>query len=149
MPYQIFFERQFPLLNQEYCAPKLFSLRLGRRPRHILSETKRNGIVVSKTVDTSYKRFEVSFARQEETEDYFGIEIEAKGIEYTSPLFYHQGYLNLQEQGKVFYLYFDIKVDKKEPLCKITLKNLSQGSIIETKLFHLNDMDWENVIDSF
>src|SRR5690606_28087466 len=43
VPYQIFFERQFPLLNHSDFAPQNFSLRIGRRPRTILSEEKRNG----------------------------------------------------------------------------------------------------------
>lgn len=58
-PYQVFFERQFPRLLAGQNIPVVFSLLEGRRPRVITDVLKRNDIVISKTIDTRHKRFEL------------------------------------------------------------------------------------------
>lgn len=56
--YQVFFERQFPRLLAGNNIPGEFSLLEGRRPRVITDVQMRNGVVVSKTIDTRHKRLE-------------------------------------------------------------------------------------------
>ena len=57
--YQVFFERQFPKLQAGQNIPTHFTVLEGRRPRVITDVQKRNGIVISKTIDTRHKRLEI------------------------------------------------------------------------------------------
>ncbi len=59
-PYQVFFERQFARLAGGVNVPSAITLREGRRPRVITDVQKRpDGTIISKTIDTRHKRFEV------------------------------------------------------------------------------------------
>ena len=57
--YRIFFDRQFPLLFGGNNLPQSVQMREGRRPRIITNVQKRGETVISKTVDTRHKRFEM------------------------------------------------------------------------------------------
>ena len=128
LPFQRFFERQFPTI--EYGEkPKSFALKEGRRPRKILDVKMNNGVAVSKTIDTSYKRFEIFCFRETEID----FKIENTGIETISNIYQ-------SEDTKYLYLYLDIKVDKEFPELKI--KKYKKNDLVELKIFHLNDMKW-------
>ena len=126
--YYRFFERQFPLLNAGKNVPDKIQIKDGRRPRVIKDIQKRGDVVVSKTIDTTYKRFEIF--TQEEVDK---INISAKGIEFQSQL------LNFDKENS--FVYIDIKFDQDEPQMSIGLEK--DGSILQTATFNINDMMWE------
>ncbi len=57
--YRVFFDRQFPLLLMGNNLIPEVQLREGRRPRVITDVKKRGDTVISKTIDTRHKRFEI------------------------------------------------------------------------------------------
>lgn len=140
--YQIFFDRQFPILFQGKNPPANFRLKEGRRPRKILSEEKKNGIVVSKKVDTRYKRFEVYFVTNDIDKNEYDLLVEGKGIENTFKLYEHKGYLNFGEVGQVHYGYIDIKINESSPLLSFEFINRTTKETLEKTSFHLMDMQW-------
>ena len=125
-----FFERQFQALTAGQEAPQTFILKEGRRPRVVTDIVKRGETVVSKKIDTSYKRFEIcgNFASDE-------IQIKGEGMEKISPVFAYSGSQNLNEKNAASYIYFDIKVDNQSPLLELVVKE-------EKATFNLNDMMW-------
>jgi hypothetical protein len=136
VPYQRFFDRQFPRIFNGN-PPSKFGLKEGRRPRKILDVKMNNGVAVSKTVDTSYKRIEIF--TYEELED-VSFDIVGVGIEKISSLFLHKAPLALYGITQPHYLYVDLKVSDDEP--EILIKLMSNKDIIEEKKFHLKDMRW-------
>ena len=136
VPYQRFFDRQFPRITYGE-APELFGLKEGRRPRIILDVKMNNGVAVSKTIDTSYKRIEFFTYNDNDSVEF---KFKAKGIEKISDLYEHNAPLGFYDTKKAFYQYIDIKVDKDSPELEIEL--FLNGDIKETKTFHLNDMRW-------
>lgn len=134
--YQRFFDRQFPrILNGN--PPKHFGLKEGRRPRKVLDVKMNNGVAVSKTIDTSYKRIELFAYNENENIEF---EVEVDGLEKTSEVFKHQGFLSFYDTKPVQYLFIDLKVNKDIPEMKIDFK--VDGKVMESKKFHLNDMRW-------
>lgn len=130
LPYQefeVFFERQFPTLTMGENVPSAFHIKDGRRPRVIKDIKKRGDTIISKTIDTSFKRFEV-FTALADVE----INIEASGIEKTSEL------LNSDEGFS--YKYFDIKYDSDKPQVKITVKSDSDSY---QGIFNIHNMMWD------
>lgn len=136
IPYQRFFERQFPRIMNGNPAEN-FGLKEGRRPRKVLDVKMNNGVAVSKTIDTSYKRIEL-FTYQETSELQF--EVEVDGLEKVSELFHHNAPLGFFDNKTAHYLYIDLKVNKDLPEMSIKLR--VEGNIVEEKKFHLNDMRW-------
>jgi hypothetical protein len=135
--YQRFFNRQFPHLWMGANVPTLFGMKEGRRPR-VIKEIKKNGdTVISKTIDTSYKRFE--FYTYADKSSNVQFHIKAEGIEKESKVFKHNGHLGLNGSGQAFYKYIDIKVDNKdlELNVSITVDENKQSA-----LFHLQNMTW-------
>lgn len=60
-PYQVFFDRQFPVLMSGDQVPMKIQIREGRRPR-VITEVKRRGeLVISKAIDTRFQRFELNW----------------------------------------------------------------------------------------
>lgn len=139
--YQRFFDRQFPKLVMGKNQPKKFGIKEGRRPRVITDVQKRGDVVVSKTVDTRYKRFELYYYTQ--TEEQLDFILEAKGVEYQSPMFRHNGYLGFGDTGQAYFNYFDVKLDTDNPVFKISLIDKLTKIVIETAHFNANDMMWE------
>ena len=141
VPYQRFFDRQFPILWSGITAPMKYKLKEGRRPR-IIKDVKMDGdTAVSKTVDTRFKRFELVYYTQNEQELDFNIEVE--GIEEQSYITEHKGYMGFGDQGQAFYKYFDVKFNKENPKIKIKLFDLSSKEIIEENIFDINNMQWD------
>lgn len=141
VPYQHFFERQFPIITHGDNPPSFFKMREGKRPRVITSVKKKNNVVVSKTVDTNYKRFEFSFC-PEDSSTPFTLEIQGDGVEYISPLFKNNGHLNFGEIGNLYYLYIDIKCNPEKPTLNIILNK--GKNILEQKFFNTKNMAWED-----
>jgi uncharacterized protein (DUF2126 family) len=139
--YQRFFDRQFPSLISGKSTPLKFTLKEGRRPRVIKDIIKNGETVVSKTVDTSFKRFELVYYSENQEEFDFNIEVE--GIEEESPITKHNGFLGLGKQGQAFYKYFDIKFNKENAKMKISLIDLKSKSVIEECIFDINNMQWD------
>jgi hypothetical protein len=138
--FQCFFERQFPRLFMGQNVPLQFGIKEGRRPRVITDIKKRGDVVISKTVDTSYKRFELYFYRDENHT--LDLKVKGKGIEYESKLMKNRGYLGFGNLGKAFYKYFDIKFEKDNPVLEITLIDKKSKKVLETGKFNVNDMQW-------
>jgi hypothetical protein len=138
--YQRFFERQFPKLFMGTNQPSRFGIKEGRRPRKITDIQKRGDVVTSKTVDTSYKRFELYYYTQ--TEEQFEFLIDGVGVEHISPIYRHEGYMGFGDIGQAYFNYFDIKFDKDKPVIKIELKDKLTSSIIDRGFFNINDMQW-------
>jgi hypothetical protein len=136
VPFQRFFERQFPLLEQG-IKPTHFGIRDGRRPRVIKDIKKDGDTVVSKTIDTDYKRFEF-FTYGDEFSN-VEIIVKADGIEYESQIIQHDAPLGLKGIGIAYYKFIDIKINKENPILEISLKNDQE---IEDANFHLLDMKW-------
>ena len=138
--YQRFFERQFPKLLLGQNAPARFGIKEGRRPRIVTDSLKRGDVITSKTIDTSYKRFELFYYTQ--TEEQFEFVVDGIGIEYNSPVYRHEGYLGFGDSGQAYFNYFDIKYDKERPILKIELKDKLTQSTIDRGHFNINDMQW-------
>lgn len=140
VPYQRFFDRQFPKLCKGINPPERFGLKEGRRQRVITDIKKRGDVVVSKNVDTSYKRFELYYYTEKNEDFYF--EIEADSIEHKSSIYRHNGFLGFGDAGQAFYEYIDIKYDKDNPVLNIKLKQMGNDKLIEEAKFNINDMQW-------
>lgn len=138
--FQCFFDRQFPKLWMGKNVPQRFGMKEGRRQRIITDIVKRDDVIVSKKVDTSYKRFEIYYYTQENEDLFF--EIKAQGIEYKSSIIKHTGLLGFGDIGQAFYEYIDIKYDKDNPILHIKLKDMNSNKTIETGNFNINDMQW-------
>lgn len=139
LDFQCFFDRQFPKLWMGENSPKRFGLKEGRRPRIITDIQKRGDVVVSKTVDTRYKRFEL-FYYSDDLVDY-RFEINAQGIEEKSNLIKHGGFMGFGNTGQAYFQYFDICIDKDNP--NLNIKFYQDDDLIEEANFHLMDMMWK------
>lgn len=128
--YLRFFERQFPKLTGGTNQPEKICIKDGRRPRVITQVHKRGDVVTCKTIDTSFKRFEIYTC--EETDQ---IKVEGKGIEFTSELKTDQ---LLDKQ--YYHLYIDVKFDNNEPVLHI--QAFSKSQLIESCRFNMKDMMW-------
>lgn len=137
--YQRFFDRQFQTLTSGEGAPEHFSLKEGRRPRVITSVDMKDGVARSKTVDTSYKRIELSYSSNNEEKIKFTVK--ADGVELKSPLHSIKENHNFSKKKHAQYLYIDIKYDQENPLMEIQFEKNSV--LIETAYFNFNDMMWE------
>lgn len=117
VPYQTFFDRQFPTLLWGESAPNSFQLKEGRRPRVIKEIHKRGDVITSKTIDTRFKRLEMV------TQTNRPVKLKGAGIEARSEVFEHKGYLGFGETEKSFYQYVDIKTDEKAPVLEFSIGN--------------------------
>ena len=121
--YQVFFQRQFPKLSMGEAVPDNLFINEGRRPRVITDKVIKDGVVRSKTVDTSYKRLEI-FSKNSDA-----IEIQVDGLEKFSS--------QQKSQDGHFYYYLDVKYNPQKPV--MTIK---QGPNLYK--FNINDMMWTN-----
>lgn len=128
VPFQVFFDRQFPLLLAGSPPQNGLIIRDGRRPRVVKEIQKRGDTIISKTIDTNYKRFEVIWNK-----DLKRPELEFEGAEFVSPTFTHEGYLGFGEPFEVEYLYFDVHINEQDPLLRL-----------DNKVFNMKTMTWEN-----
>lgn len=131
--FERFFDRQFPILEQGNNTPQFLKIKDGRRPRIITDIVKRGDVVVSKSIDGSYKRFEFFYAH--ENSEKVNIKIETLGIERISELMETRA-----DNLFISYLYTDIKYDSENPSMKITL--LIDGEVKEEAIFNPKDMMW-------
>lgn len=144
VPYQAFFDRQFPRLYLGVKAPKKFFVKEGRRPRKILEVIKNDGgEVIRKKVDTDYMRFELCYNTLSEEQLEFVCEYE--GIETQSKMFRHDSYLGFGDEGTSYYCYLDLKRDAKNFKLKIQLQDKLTKDIIEQAVFNLKDMKFLSV----
>ncbi len=128
-----FFERQFPLLEQGNAIPEFIRIKDGRRPRVITNIQKRGDVVISKSIDTSYKRFELFFTHPPGQEIDF--EIVASGVEFVSPVIASQ-----EGSEVVSYVYVDIHYDQENPAMNILLT--INNKLKEKAVFNPKDMMW-------
>lgn len=142
LSYQCFFERQFPKLWMGENPPTQFGLKEGRRERVIKEIIKRGDTIISKTIDTNFKRFEVYFYTEEDSSSCDFL-IEAIGVEQESTLLKSHGYLGLEKSGNAFYKFFDIQMDPKKPEIKISMINTEDQSVIDKGTFDLKSMTWK------
>lgn len=125
--YKRFFERQFPTLKAGENVPSLIKINDGRRPRVIKDIQKRGDVVVSKTIDTSYKRFEIYTES-----DITHFVIQTEGVEFASVLL---------TVGKTHYHFIDLKYDSDKPL--IDIKIFKDEELVEEGQFNIHNMMWE------
>lgn len=140
VPYQVFFDRQFPRLWKGENPPQSFSLKEGRRVRVITDIKKRGDTIISKTIDPTYKRFEIEYYHES---DQFEFIIEASGVEYQSQLMENQGYLGFGPKGKAFYKIFNIHYSKESPKLTVVLIDKNTNQEVEKKIFDINNMMWD------
>jgi pyrimidine deaminase RibD-like protein len=131
--FQRFFDRQFPVLANGKNVPKYIHIKDGRRPRVITEIQKRGDVVTGKTIDTSYKRFEVYTPKLSANLE---IQINGVGIDIISPLKKSDAF-----EPTVQYVYLDIKYDKDQPQLKVQI--IEDEESIESAIFNMNDMMWE------
>lgn len=139
VPYQRFFERQFPALSMGKNVPKKFGIKEGRRPRVIKDIVKRGDTIVSKNIDTRYKRFELRFSTRSAT---WRFKIEGQRIQEISPLFKHEGHLTFGEDADAYYCYVDLVMDDLNPVLSATLVDTGNNKEIDSGQFNMNDMMW-------
>lgn len=126
--YRRFFERQFPRLTGGENSPSVIQLIEGKRPRVITDIKKRGDVVISKNIDTRYKRFEI-FCTQAVTD----IKIETTSeIEFQSDLKH-------TEDG--CYRYIDLKYYKENP--QLIIEIINQNESVERAVFNIHNMMWE------
>jgi len=140
VPYQVFFDRQFPTLWKGTSPPQKFSLKEGRRVRVITDIKKRGDTVISKTIDPTYKRFELEYYNES---DQFDFIIEVSGVEYQSVLLKNQGHLGFGPMGQAFYKLIDIHYNKEQPKMIIKLIDKNINKVVEEATFDINNMMWD------
>lgn len=129
-PFKRFFDRQWPVLSAGENIPQHFILKDGRRPRVIKDIQKRGDVVISKTIDTSFKRFEVSASNCHGSIEFL---VDGEGIEFISePI--------ISNTDNRVTQFIDIKVSSKKPVLNVCLKRDSKQ--IEDCSFDINDMMW-------
>ncbi|MDH5414776.1 MAG: transglutaminase family protein [Flavobacteriaceae bacterium] len=134
--YHRFFERQFPLLEQGNTLARFIKIKDGRRPRVITNIQKRGDVVISKSIDTTYKRFEIFYSHNEN--ECISFEIDAKGIEIISPVM-----STVIGGNHTSYVYIDLKYDQENPQMLIKLK--IDGELKEEATFNPKDMMWNTL----
>ena len=128
-PYGVFFERQFPKLMAGENLPKYMTVRQGRRPRVLTDIQKRGDVIVSKTVDTRFKRFEVHYPAT------MRLKLKASGTEDILGATRYR----FQDQNFKCVL-VDVCVDEKNPLLSLEVE---RASTLEQASFNLHSMLWE------
>lgn len=138
--YQRFFDRQFPKLLLGNNMPQRFGIKEGRRPRVITGIQKRGEVVISKTIDIHYKRFELYYYT--DIEEQFDFKVFAQGLEFESNTIRHESYLGFGNLGQAYYKYLDINYHDDNPIMEIKLFDRLLGIEIESAKFNLSDMMW-------
>ena len=126
--FKVFFERQFPILCSGQNIPKNIFINDGRRPRVITDIQKRGDVVISKTIDTTQKRFEV----YTHLSDNIDFKIEADGIQHISKKYNING---------VQLHYIDLKYNPEKP--EISIQISKDKQVLESCVFNAKNMMWE------
>lgn len=126
--YQRFFDRQFPNLIGGVNVPVQICLKDGRRPRKITDIKKRGDVIISKTVDTHFKRFEIYTNKVNGK-----LSVKAQGLEKVSEP-------KMMDDG-ISFLYLDIKYEEANPVIEIELT--AKDKLIEVGKFNVHNMIWE------
>lgn len=126
--YRRFFDRQFPNLMGGVNVPAQIFIKDGRRPRKITDIKKRGDVIISKTIDTHYKRFEVVTNKS-----HGEFKLSALGIENISEA-------NTTADGTTYH-YIDINYDAANPIIEIELS--AKEKLIEFAKFNVHNMTWE------
>ncbi len=120
--YRVFFDRQFPVLKGGAHVPTHFEVREGRRPRIITAvQTRPDGTVISKTVDTRHKRLELHIPA--------GGWVVRYGKDILSP--------DWHPEGEGHYACLDLLVEDKDRALEFSLDGEQQGR------FSPFNMTWE------
>lgn len=127
-PYRVFFDRQFPLLQAGDQVPNKIQVREGRRPR-VITEVKRRGeLVISKTIDTRFQRFEVSWP--------------ARGVASVAA----EPLVLICNSKRWLGTHAQIDVQKTTDQCfHLELRGERSGALYEQALFHLDSMMYKAV----
>lgn len=128
-PYRVFFERQFPLLQAGECVPTRLQVREGRRPRVITDVTRRGELVISKTIDARYQRFELSWPSCEEISD--------AAAEPLVLMFGSERYLGTHAQIDV--------LKTTDQSFRFELRGERSGALYEQALLHLDSMMYRSI----
>lgn len=119
--YRVFFDRQFPLLFGGNNLPQSVQLREGRRPRIITNVQKRGETVISKTVDTRHKRFEMFIP-----DGSWSVRF---GESFIAP--------DWQKFGSGYFAIIDLFIDNKDKTLEFISQQKVQGR------FNPTNMTWE------
>jgi len=120
--YRRFFDRQFPVLAAGEGVPSRIQLREGRRPRVITGVQKRGDLIISKTVDTRFKRLEIFW---ENDGAVLTLEADLPGQ--------FSGTLKPRS-------YLDVKAPEED--VPLRLRLLRGKEVVEEAAFHLKNMMW-------
>ena len=124
-----FFDRQFPELKSGNNIPEKIFVRDGRRPRVITDIQKRGEVVISKTIDTHYKRLEI-YTDEKDAE----FKIKAEGIEEVSKA-------KVDKITGSYFCYLDLKYSEEKPVIEIKL--LRNDQVLESGNFNIHNMMWD------
>lgn len=126
--YKRFFDRQFPNLRGGVNVPVQIFIRDGRRPRTITDIKKRGDVIISKTIDTHFKRLEL-YSKKPNGK----LTVKAIGLEKISS--------SIELDDGTFYQYLDIKYEENSPIIEIELT--AKDKLIEIGKFNIHNMMWE------
>jgi hypothetical protein len=130
-PYRRFFDRQFPRLQAGQDVPALLEVRDGRRPRVITDIKMRGELIISKTIDTSFARLELFWARPELELRIDGERVEQKVVS--------------RDGLRGGYAVFDYR--KTDTPLEFTLAEDGTGVVVEKSRFAAKDMMFKALTD--
>ena len=123
LDYFRFFERQFPRLSAGVDVPNGIEVREGRRPRVIIGAQTRGALVISKTIDTRYKRVELHWPAEA------GEEIRVNGMPFKGGMWREP-----VSQRSLRYVVLDLCVPPQQAILDLSLAGGERAR------FHLGDM---------
>ncbi|MCM2277857.1 MAG: transglutaminase family protein [Oligoflexia bacterium] len=127
VPYRVFFDRQFPVLRGGEAVPSLLELREGRRPRVIKDVQMRGKLVISKTIDTSYKRFELLWPSRDESGRTLVCSVNGQRLRP-----------RITAAGRSAFL-LDLRKGSEDSVLRLTL-SARDGETVESAVFSIHDM---------
>jgi hypothetical protein len=120
--YLRFFERQFPRLSGGVAVPQKIRVHEGRRPRVIIGQEMRWGLVVSRKIDTRFKRLEIHWPEEA------GSSIVINGHRLQG-----RAWKDPTTSERLCAVALDLCTPAQEPLLNLSVPG-------ESAAFHLNDM---------
>lgn len=131
--FKCFFLRHFPDLKNGQNVPQFYTFKLGRRPRKITGIQKRGELVISKTIDTHFNRFELQWDSIRFPNH--GVKINAMECEGKN---FSDG------NQKVSGLFLDTVYVEKDQVLEVDFFNRKTGDVLEKNFFNLNDLMFQS-----
>jgi hypothetical protein len=134
--FETFFDRQFPQLSLGEAVPKHLEVYEGRRPRKLLGALQKHGdLILSKKVDTRFKRLEISYPLQVDGAA-VRLELGEFGNFSSTPKVYET------HGHQRAWVYLDLCVEGEDPCLPLSLVRAEDGRSIETGVLGLRSFLW-------